>query len=153
VAGVIFAAPFLEGSTAYRFGHLLAETTFSSGFLLSVLFVGLPFAVGSLLRHEFNGSTKAFNVRARLGSEGANLPVRGDVATKGPQRSDVRRPTPAPKPETPTIVELRHSLLVRVLHNQQTADRLIEFERGRDPVATEREWILSAIDRIERDNK
>jgi hypothetical protein len=43
--------------------------------------------------------------------------------------------------------------LVRVLHNQQTADRLIAFERERDPLATEREWILSAIDRLERDNR
>lgn len=153
-AGIIFAAPFLESSTAYRFGYLLAEILFSSGLLPSVLFLGLPFAVGSLLRHEFEGSTSIFKLRARGGSEGSNLPVHAEIAkTREQHQSDVRRPTPCVKAETPTIVELRHTLLVRVLHNQQTADRLIAFERERDPLATEREWILSAIDRLERDNR
>jgi hypothetical protein len=91
--------------------------------------------------------------RSCLVQKSKNFVSRARNTTREQHQSDVRRPTLCVKAETPTIVELRHTLLVRVLHNQQTADRLIAFERERDPLATEREWILSAIDRLERDNR
>lgn len=54
-----------------------------------------------------------------------------------------------PRPTSP----LYRNLLVKVNGNRGTAERLIEYERGRAPYADDEELIRNAIERWERDNR
>ena len=51
------------------------------------------------------------------------------------------------------IKELYRNLLIKNLHDKEVVNRLIEFERNRNPNATKAELLQSAIDRWERDNR
>lgn len=51
------------------------------------------------------------------------------------------------------ITRLRSNLLVKCLGNEKQVKRLIEFERGRSPSASEEQLLQLAIDRWESDNK
>ena len=47
----------------------------------------------------------------------------------------------------------KEKLLRMVMNNESTASRLIEFERSKNPSASEEELIRNAVDRLERDRR
>ena len=52
-----------------------------------------------------------------------------------------------------TVEMLYQDLLVRVQFDRSVADRLVQFEQRRAPFAQRKQWIVTAIQRWERDNR
>ena len=51
------------------------------------------------------------------------------------------------------ITNLRRNLLQKVLGDQAKVERLIEYERNRNPTASLAVWMRAAVDRWEHDNR
>ena len=62
-------------------------------------------------------------------------------------------PKPPPSPPSPGKTDLYQELLAKVDWDREIADRLIEFERKKNPAADRQEWIRRAIEWRIRDNQ
>lgn len=50
------------------------------------------------------------------------------------------------------VIELRKNLLLKALGNESVVDRLVAFERTRNPAGDHIQWLEAAIRRWEHDN-
>jgi hypothetical protein len=76
------------------------------------------------------------------------------------KRSKVPGPRSLPKPQARAIPanqeligRLRQNLRLKVLYDEDKIDRLIDFERHRNPKGSEADLMQSAIERWERQNR
>jgi hypothetical protein len=51
------------------------------------------------------------------------------------------------------VAPLRQNLRLKVMYDEEKIDRLVEFERQRNPRGTDADWYRAAIERWERDNR
>jgi hypothetical protein len=75
-------------------------------------------------------------------SSAAAHPVAGSQAAASPHRSDPVK-----------VAELRQVLRIPLLYDEEKIDRLIDFERERNPRGSEEQWLQAAIERWRRDNR
>ncbi len=94
------------------------------------------------------GLWKVWRSRSQKG-----IPVRPlDLAL--PNGVQVRSRVHAAHESDPSIVtSLRQNLRLKVMHDEDKVERLIDMERERAPNASHRELLEAAIERWERDNR
>lgn len=87
-----------------------------------------------------------------LGAIGLFVAYRINRNRNGVQRKDIDM-TSTSAQSSNRLDHLNNELLLKVLGDQATARRLVEFERRKTPTNSEAELVRAAIDRWERDNR